>query len=168
MLTTSKNSEPAVAVDDYRHLFQNVPSPVTVVTAMEDGRSHATTVSSFASLSVEPELVMISLDRKSELLRIVERTGRLGINLLAEGQQATGLACASKNPDKLDGIDWQAVDDLPRLGGTAGWLDCEVVQVLEAGDHKILVSKPRRIESYDRPPMMYHRRTFKQVGAALV
>lgn len=167
MLTSTLNPEPAVAVDDYRHLFQNVPSPVTVVTAMEDGRPHATTVSSFASLSVEPELVMISLDRKSELLRIVERTGRLGINLLAEGQQGTGLACASKNPDKLDGIDWQAANELPRLAGTAGWLDCEIVQVIEAGDHKILISKPIRIESHDRPPVMYHRRTFKQVGTAL-
>lgn len=153
-----------VSPQSFRELFRNVPGPVAVVTAMEDGTAHATTVSSFSSLSLDPTYAQVTLDKSSRLLGVVERTGRLGINLLAENQHQIGSTCASKDADKLRDIPWNESAGLPEIADCAGWLACEAVQVIEAGDHKIIVAQPLQIRSSDSAPLIYHRAEFRRVG----
>lgn len=149
----------------FRELFRNVPGPVAVVTGSEDGVAHATTVSSFGSLSLAPTYAQVILDISSRLLGVVERTGRLGINLLAAHQKDIGTVCASKSDAKLNGIDWQPSDGLPRIVDAAAWLACDVEQVIEVGDHKIIVAEPRQIHTSQNDPLIYHRARFRLIGA---
>lgn len=160
MLTHSAEVTPEL----FRELFRNVPGPVTVVTGMEDGVPHATTVSSFSSLSLTPTYALVILDLSSRLLGVVERTGRLGINLLAEHQKEIGLTCASKASDKLRDVDWHESGGLPAISDTAGWLACEAAQIIEVGDHKIIVARPLQIRSSDHSPLVYHRAEFHAIG----
>jgi flavin reductase (DIM6/NTAB) family NADH-FMN oxidoreductase RutF len=162
-----------LAIDDapgnaaaFRELFRNVPSPVVVVTASENGIPHATTVSSFCSLSIDPLLALVVLDNNSAVLGIIERTRRVGINLLNERQHWIGAACATKTQDKFDAVEWRADDGLPRILDTAGWLSCDVAQITPAGDHKMVVASPRRIKAADVRPLVYHLRQFCYVGPA--
>lgn len=148
----------------FRELFRNVPGPVTVVTGMEAGIPHATTVSSFSSLSLAPTYALVILDVSSRLLGVVERTGRLGINLLAEHQKEIGLTCASKAADKLRDVDWHESVGLPEITDSAGWLACEATQVIEVGDHKIVVARPLQIRSSNHAPLVYHRGEFRVIG----
>ncbi|MGV9734053.1 flavin reductase family protein [Rhodococcus aetherivorans] len=161
MLTTSLDVSP----QSFRELFRNVPGPVAVVTGMEDGVPHATTVSSFSSLSLAPTYAQVILDVSSRLLGVVERTGRLGINLLAAQQKEIGTTCASKNADKLRDIAWRESAGLPEIADSAGWLACEVAQVIAVGDHKIIVAHPLQIRSSDSEPLIYHRAEFRLIGA---
>ncbi len=163
-VTTSLAGAPATA--DFKELFQNVPSAVTVVTAMEDRQPHATTVSSFCSLSAEPALVLVALALDSRLLPMIERTARFGINVLAADQEWIGLACASKRADKMGGIDWRDVEGLPKLVDTAGWLDCDLERTVWAGDHKIVIGAPRAIDVAPVVPLIYHRKAFCVATAA--
>lgn len=72
--------------DRFRKVMASVVTPVSVVTAMSggegDGLPHRTTVSAFASLSMNPPMVLVSLDRASDLLALVRQTGRFGVNVL--------------------------------------------------------------------------------------
>lgn len=157
---------PSGATRAFRDLFRNVPGPVVVVSASEGGAAHATTVSSFSSLSLVPSYALVSLDLSSRLLGVIERTGRLGINLLTDRQKDVGLRCASKDVDKLRDIDWHESLGLPRINGCAGWLACEAAQIIEVGDHKIVVARPLQIDSSpDDEPLLYHRADFRVVGA---
>ncbi|WP_114332289.1 flavin reductase family protein [Rhodococcus sp. Eu-32] len=149
---------------DYRALFRNVPGPVTVVTGVENGVAHATTVSSFSSLSLTPAYALVVLDLTSRMLGVIERTGRLGINLLADDQSDVGRQCSSKADDKMDTVDWTFTDELPQITDSAGWLACEAAQIIEVGDHKIVVAQPYRIQPSDRSPLLYHRAAFHLVG----
>jgi flavin reductase (DIM6/NTAB) family NADH-FMN oxidoreductase RutF len=98
------------------------------------------------------------------LLRVLERGTRFAVNLLASGQEAIGLACADKGSDKLAGISWHEVDGVPWIDGAAGWIYCEVMDLLPGGDHQIVVgSVTRCISTEDAPPLMYHRRSFFDV-----
>lgn len=160
----SHNGNGYVTREDLHETMSRVPQAVTVVTAMDHGRLHATTVSALSSLSAEPPLVMFALKQHSDLLRVLKRGTRFAVNLLASGQEAIGLACADQGTDKLAGISWHEVDGVPWIDGAAGWISCDVMDLLPGGDHQIVVgSVTRCISTEDEPPLMYHRRSFLDV-----
>ena len=73
--------------EHFREVMAGVATPVTVVTAMSDGPPHGTTVSAFASLSMNPPMVLVSLDRGSELLSLIQESRRFGVNVLGTPEE---------------------------------------------------------------------------------
>ncbi len=99
----------------------SVCTPVAVITAMDGERAHGTTVSAFASLSMSPPSLLVSLDQGSELLGILRRTGVFGVNVLGQDQSGLASGFARKGSGKFAGVDWSLTDGLPRLAGVPGW-----------------------------------------------
>jgi flavin reductase (DIM6/NTAB) family NADH-FMN oxidoreductase RutF len=96
--------------EEFRAVMAGVPTPVSVVTTLTDGRRpHGTTVSAFASLSMNPPMVLVSLDRGSDLLARLTIGTVFGVNVLGREQAALALDFARKGADKFTGVDW--VDD---------------------------------------------------------
>jgi flavin reductase (DIM6/NTAB) family NADH-FMN oxidoreductase RutF len=154
----------AVVVDAFRETLSSVPGPVTVVTTLAGGRPHGTTVSAFCSLSADPPLVLVSLDRSSGLLGLVRETGRFAVNLLAAGQEEIGLACARKGPEKFEAVAWRDECGLPRIEGAAGWLACDIRELLPGGDHVIVVGLVTACDTREADALVYHRRRFLHVA----
>lgn len=154
------------SVDDdlqtrFREVMAVVPTPVSVITSMADGLPHGTTVSAFASLSMTPPMVLVSLDRRSDLLAVVRETRRFGVNVLGVHQSQLALAFARKGgTGKFDGVDWEVEDDLPRLPGALGWLVCEVDTFVDGGDHVVALGTVRGAQTVDCQPLTYHGRVF--------
>jgi flavin reductase (DIM6/NTAB) family NADH-FMN oxidoreductase RutF len=146
--------------DAFREAMAEVCGPVTIVTTMEDGRPHGTTVSAFTSLSLDPPMVSVALDRRSDLLAMVRRTGRLAVNVLSADQELLARRFARKGADKFDGIAWTADDGLPRLPGAIAWLRCSVLPVIEGGDHVIALARVDQVITLPGQPLTYHRRRF--------
>ena len=154
-----------VSLEAFAETFSQVPAAVSVVsTYSKDGRPHGTTVSAFCSLSVDPPLVMVALDRSSDLLKELETSMRFGINVLAAGQEEIGLGCARKGEDKFKGVSWEDDDGLPRIDDTAAWLACDVQEFMPGGDHLIVVGLITQCEARDEAPLLYHRRAFSQLA----
>ncbi|ALL79859.1 flavin reductase (plasmid) [Pseudonocardia sp. EC080610-09] len=138
-----------------------VCAPVTVATVLtEAGRPHGTTVSSLASLSLDPPLVSIALDHGSALLGHLHAGAVLGVNVLADGQEGLALHFARRGADKFAGIDWSADDGAPRLPGTTAWLAGTVRQRVPAGDHDLLVVTVHTAATAEAAPLVHARRTF--------
>jgi flavin reductase (DIM6/NTAB) family NADH-FMN oxidoreductase RutF len=147
--------------DDLRETLSCIPTAVTIVTTIVQGKPHATTVSAFSSLSADPPLVMIALSRSSDLLGMLERGCRFGVNLLSAGQERVGRRCALKGQDKLASVPWYEVEGLPRIEDSAGWLTCEVWDLVPGGDHVIVVGLVTGCESAKQAsPLIYHRRRY--------
>ena len=146
--------------EEFRAVMAGVATPVSVVTTLSDGAPHGTTVSAFASLSLSPPMVLVSLDRSSELLARLTGGSVFGVNVLGSDQAGLALAFARKGSDKFTGVDW--VDDAgaPRLAGSPGWLSCTVAQLVQGGDHVIVLGEVRAADRRDAPPLTYHARTF--------
>ena len=154
-----------VARDEFKATLSSVPTGLTVVTTMNgDGRPHGTTVSAFSSLSLDPPLVLVALDRASDLLAQLRRTGRFGVNVLAEDQQDVGLACGRKGEDKMEGLDWRDEDGLPRIADTVAWIACDVEELLPGGDHEIVVGLVTDCDTSDAGALIFHRRGFHRVA----
>jgi flavin reductase (DIM6/NTAB) family NADH-FMN oxidoreductase RutF len=137
-----------------------VVTPVTVVTSIVDGRPHGTTVSAFCSLSLRPPMVAVALDHGSDLRRAIEPGTLVGINVLGSDHSALALKFARKGFDKFTGVEWHLDHGLPRIRGAPGWLVCEAAQVVEGGDHALVLCTVAHSERLDAPPLAYHNRIF--------
>jgi len=146
--------------EDFVAVMGSVCTPVAVVTAMAGARPHGTTVSAFASLSLDPPMLLVSLDRKSELLRHVRGARAFGVNVLGAGQSAVAAAFARKGDDKFEGVRWFLDTGVPRLPGCAGWLKCAVQRLVSGGDHVVVLGRVVAASHADVPPLTYHKRSF--------
>lgn len=143
----------------FRHLMAGVCAPVTVVTTSVDGYPHGATVSSFASLSLDPPLISVAFDRGSSVLARIQQAGRFGVNLLGHAQDDLAMTFARRG-DRFSQATWHLDEGLPRLAEAAGWIVCDLHQTVEAGDHLLLFGLVRGASRTDLPPLVYAHRTF--------
>lgn len=99
----------------------HVASAVSVITTTVDGVPKGTTVSAFCSLSLDLAMVLVSLDRNSELLEAIRQTGVFGVNVLHRTQADLGLRFAKKGGDKFEGASWELANGPLHLPGANGW-----------------------------------------------
>jgi flavin reductase (DIM6/NTAB) family NADH-FMN oxidoreductase RutF len=147
----------------FRDTLARVPTPVTVVTSHIDRKPHGTTVSAFSSLSLEPPMILVSLDQSSDLLKIIQESGRFGVNVLASGQQSLATTFARKGADKFADVAWYMDHGAPRLAGKGQWLVCRTEQLVTAGDHVIIIGLVVHADTHSFEPLLYRQRAFGTV-----
>ncbi|MEU3512786.1 flavin reductase family protein [Streptomyces longwoodensis] len=136
------------------------PAPVTVVTTTSPPGPVGSTVSAFMSVSLDPMLVVVALDRRSRVLPRIESNRTFGVNVLAAGQTDTALVFARSGADKFADADWEMDDGLPRLKGTACWLACDLESAVVAGDHTLLIGAVGNAACAPLAPLVYSHRLF--------
>jgi flavin reductase (DIM6/NTAB) family NADH-FMN oxidoreductase RutF len=150
--------------ETFVELMSGVCAPVTVVTAMTtDGQPQGSTVSSFASLSLDPPLVSLALDRQSQLLPHLQPGDRVGVNILGAHQQelASTFARSRQGPGlKFDSVTWVVRAGLPHLPDSAGWTAGRIQRHVDGGDHVLLVVLVEEAASTATAPLVYARRVF--------
>lgn len=132
-----------------RHALGHFPTGVTVVTTVgADGGPVGTTASAFSSLSLDPPLLLVCLDRASETLAALADHGAFAINVLAEGQEHLSGNFARRGADSS----WEGVSHRPgatgspRLDGVLAVLDCRLEHRLDGGDHEIVIGRLHELE----------------------
>lgn len=153
---------------EFREAMAHVSAPVTVVTTMIDGVPYGSTVSAFASLSVNPPMVLLALDNRGALIGHVRESGRIGVNVLSSAQTNLAVRFATRGlRDRFDGIDWTPENGLPRIVGAAAWLRCEQVTFEPGGDHTVLLGTVTAAESSNTDGLTYYQRRFGSATAAI-
>jgi flavin reductase (DIM6/NTAB) family NADH-FMN oxidoreductase RutF len=146
---------------------------VTIVTTLDGDRPQGITVNALASVSLEPPLVMIALDRRRFIIPALEACGRFAVGILAEDQQwlSDCFAGANVTPDRdaFCGAGWDPGETgMPLLRGAIASLECAVVNRVEAGDHILYMGRVDRVTLQDEaaPPLLYHRRRYLRIERA--
>jgi flavin reductase (DIM6/NTAB) family NADH-FMN oxidoreductase RutF len=121
---------------------------VSVVVAVSAGRKAGLTVSSLVSVSLEPQLVSISIGRDASIFEVLDEAGSWAVSILA-GDQAHLAQHFARSVPPL--VQWDGIpvrDDEPMLlAGAVGWILAETVQHIEVGDHVIFVGAVRSLET---------------------
>ena len=152
---------PLVPIDQFRSVMSQVASAVSVVTCALDGQPYGATVSAFASLSMEPPMMLVALNRHSGLLHIILQARRFRINVLSADQQEIATWFASnRSPDRFIGPRWRYDDGLPLILDAQAWITCALGEVLHGGDHVILLGYVKDAAAQPRPPLVRYARTF--------
>jgi flavin reductase (DIM6/NTAB) family NADH-FMN oxidoreductase RutF len=160
-MTSTIEEATLVLPDRFRDAMRQVAAPVCVVTTLTESGPHGTTVSAFTSLSMNPPMLMLSLDKSSRLLARVAVGARLGVNILAADQHELASRFARKRDDKFDGVEWTADSDAPRLAGCHAWVAIDTRQIIPGGDHMVILGEVVEAEACGgHLPLTYHDRTF--------
>ena len=162
-----------IGSDVFRRVMGHFVTGVTVVTALDGERPFGITVNALSSVSLDPPLVMVALDRRRFLTPIVRTAGRYAVNVLSEEQQALSdcFAGAPVSPGREDfcGAAWHpGATGLPLLDGAIATLECTVVQTFSAGDHDLFIGRVDALGNAARHPMplLYYRRRYLRIERA--
>lgn len=149
----------------YREAIGSFTTGVTVVTSVGEKGPSGLTASAICSLSMDPLLMLVCLDRGSRTLRAIERSGRLGVNVLGRGQEELARAFALKAPEheKFTGVGWTDRGGVPLLDGVVAWLAGDVRELLPGGDHLIAVTAVTDVEAPGGDPLVYFRGSFRSL-----
>ncbi len=159
--------------DSFRRVMGHFVTGVTVVSAFDGGQPFGITVNALSSVSLDPPLVMIALDRRRFLTPIVRAAGRYAVNILSEDQQALSdcFAGAPVQPgrDAFCGAAWHPGESgLPLIDGAIATLECTVVETFSAGDHDLFIGRADTLANeVDHPmPLLYYRRRYLRIERA--
>jgi flavin reductase (DIM6/NTAB) family NADH-FMN oxidoreductase RutF len=162
----------AVDTNQFRAVMGRFATGVTVVTTCKGTERHGITVNAFTSVSLDPPLVLICIDRTSHVHDILIESGVFAVNILAEEQQHLSDCFAGHSEyrfrDFCGATFHTATTGAPVLDGTLGYVDCRVVDVFPGGDHSIIVG---RVETLDTgasdDPLLYYRSRYVHPGEQL-
>ena len=134
--------------DEQRALFRRWPAGVSVVVAQTGGRKAGLTVSSLVSVSLDPQLVSISIGRDASIFEVLDEAGAWGASILAADQAQLAQHFSRSVPPLVqwDGIPARADEPL-LLEGAVGWILAETVERVDVGDHVIFVGAVRSLEA---------------------
>ena len=120
----------------FRQVMGQVPTTVTVITAMVDDAPIAMVIGSFVSVSLDPPLAGFFCTNGSYSWEQLKKADVLGVNVLGEHQIDVSNACMRDLEERFDGLDWEVVDGAPRIANTTAWMTLIEHQILPAGDHE--------------------------------
>ena len=156
----------SVDPDEFRRALCQFAAGVTVVTTRDGrGRSLGLTVTAFCSVSLEPPLVLVCVDHRSEAHVGFRHAGLFGVSILAEGQEQLSRRFAAGGPAKFAGLELAKGDSgVPLIPGALAHLECRVSATHQAGDHTIYVGEVIGVHVRPGRPLLYHDRGYRQLG----
>jgi flavin reductase (DIM6/NTAB) family NADH-FMN oxidoreductase RutF len=145
---------------------------VTVVSASHQGVQHGMTVNSFTSLSLEPPLVSISLEKITRTHGLVKEAGRFGVSILAAEQRELSDRFAgreSEQSDRFKGVEiFYLETGSPLLSQAIAFFDCKVATMHDAGTHTIFISEVLAAGSAagadGKQPLVYFNRAYRKLS----
>jgi flavin reductase (DIM6/NTAB) family NADH-FMN oxidoreductase RutF len=151
-------SKHEVSAADFRSACGLFASGVTVVTRrLPNDSPYGMTVSSFTSVSLDPPLVLVCIDRGAQFLRELSPHEPFAVNILSEQQQHMAARFASRDEeDRFSGIEWvPGWSGVPLVAGVVVTFACSLHQTVQSGDHFILIGEVRDIHRHKGSPLVW-------------
>jgi flavin reductase (DIM6/NTAB) family NADH-FMN oxidoreductase RutF len=156
-----------VDADAFRRTLGLFATGVTVVTTVVEGVPHGMTVNAFASVSLDPLLVLVSIEARAGLHGLLPRSGGYAVTILSAEQEAEARWFATRERpggvDQFEGIPWRPapVSGAPILARGLAYLDCRITEILPGGDHSIFLGEVLDLGKLEgEMPLLWYRGTY--------
>lgn len=163
-----------VPLADFRTAVGQFATGVTIVTTLDGANPQGITVNALTSVSLDPPMVVIALDRKRFINPAIDASRRYAVNILAEDQQwlSDCFAGATVTPNRAafcGAALRPGITGLPLIGGAIATLECAVDDRFEVGDHYLYVGRVEAcsIDEPAAPPLLYHRKHYLRIQRAI-
>jgi len=157
----------SVTADAFREALADWVSGVTIVTSRHDDRIHGMTVSAFSSVSLDPPLVLVCADQRSDTHAVIAESGCFAVNVLGQQHQELSTRFAVKKDEHLrfEGLAHAPLaTGAPVLDDALVALDCRVEAAHDAGDHVIYVGRVEGLRRRAGAPLLYHRGRYRALA----
>ena len=157
----------SVDAASFRRAMGQFATGVTVVTTRDAAaRPLGLTVSAFCAVSLDPPLVLVCIDHRSEANRGLRESGVFAVSVLEETQEAVSRRFAAPGSGKLEGFDFVKGDlGLPLVPGAVAHVECEVRSFHEEGDHAVWVGQVRAASTRPGQPLLHHAGAYRKLLA---
>src|SRR3954467_3525740 len=147
---------------DFRNALGTYGTGVTIITAMAaDGKPYGITCNSFASVSLNPPLVLWSLGFYSSSLIVFQNASHFAVHILGASQQALANKFAKSSEDKFAGVDWTpGLGNVPVLAESIANFQCRSVNRYYGGDHVIFLGAVEAYAYNAEDPLLFARGTY--------
>jgi flavin reductase (DIM6/NTAB) family NADH-FMN oxidoreductase RutF len=157
-----------IDADTFRAVLGRFACGITIVTARDDdGHDHGMTVSAFCSLSLDPALVLLCVDKTATMYDLLRTHPPFGVSILSSAQEAYSRRFADKNSERaerFDGIAYtRGLNGVVLLDAALAHLECRILKHHDEGDHMILIAEVDRAEPLDGRPLLYFRGGYAQL-----
>jgi 3-hydroxy-9,10-secoandrosta-1,3,5(10)-triene-9,17-dione monooxygenase reductase component len=135
---------------EFRTVLGHFPTGVTIITAVHDGEPVGFTIGSFTSVSLDPPLVGFLPMTDSDTWASIEQSGAFCVNVLSRDQSdlCWKFAKTGNDAERFDGVAWHtAPTGSPIIDRAVAWIDCEIEQVYEMGDHYFVLGRVGALEA---------------------
>jgi len=151
--------------DAFRAVMGRFATGVTVVTATDDaGSAYGMTVSAFASVSLQPPLVVMCIDHTASLHDTLANAPYFAVNILASTQEPIARRFAETGAQRFEGIGYRNGENgVPILNDVLAFVECKRVSSTEAGDHTVIIGETVAASMRDARPLLYYRGGFAQL-----
>lgn len=152
----------ASAIDEqlFRDAAGHFASGVAVITTISGGRLYGTTASAVTSLSMEPPMMLVCLNRSSATHDVIVEEGRFGISILSGDQLALARCFAGKGDDKFAGIDIGHIEGVPMISGSIATMLCQTETTAIGGTHTVFLARVSSVQMEAGHPLTYYRGGF--------
>jgi len=152
----------------FRHALGHFCTGVTVVAAVVDGEPIGFACQSFAALSLDPPLVLFCPGKTSRTWPLIEQAGSFCVNVLSHEQRDVSMVFGRSGEDKFAAVSWSpAPSGAPVLDGVLAWIDCAIEQVVDGGDHHIVIGRVTTLGSpVPGRPLLFYRGSYAATEAA--
>ncbi|MGV9867503.1 flavin reductase family protein [Rhodococcus koreensis] len=158
----------SIEPDALRSVLALFPSGVVVVTAETASGCVGLTVQSFMALSLEPSLVLLSIARTSTSWPAIKDSGNLAINVLGAPHADVATAFARSGGPKFDSCDWHPgpTTGSPVLTAATAWIEAEIWQLYDGGDHEIVAARvvDMGVTDGDPSPLLFFKSKFSRLA----
>ena len=149
----------------FRRVCSKYATGISILTVLDScGAPQGMTVNSFTSVSLSPPLILVCIDRQTSILRHFLMGTRFGINILQEDQKELSTWFSRSGHDRFSGIAWSAGETgAPLLQGMLATIECEVTQLIEAGDHVIVIGAALHATWREGQPLVYFNSSYQSL-----
>lgn len=149
----------------FRSVLGRFASGITVVTARDSyGEDHGMTVSAFCSVSLDPLLILICVERSAVLHGVLAEATQFAVNMLAADQESISRRFSEQIDDRFDGIGYtRGITKSAILEGILGYLECDIVARYPGGDHTIYLGQVIAASAQPGSPLLYYRGGYAQL-----
>ncbi len=156
----------AIDRNELRRVMGHFATGVTVITTRSaDGKPYGLTANAFTSVSLDPPLLLVCVDKKAESYPYFEQSKVFTVNILADDQESVSRRFAVSGGPKFEGISYRmGANGAPIIDGALAYIECTLHAAYAGGDHTIYLGEIQQAETIDRKPLLFFRGGYRALG----
>lgn len=155
--------QPGIDPREFRSTLGRFATGITVITTLQHGEVIGMTANAFISVSLEPPLILVSVDKKAHMHQALLQADRYGVSMLAENQQSLSNHFAGR-PDNHEDIRFEERLGMPLLADCIAYIVATIVEAHPAGDHTLFIGQVELLEHHPGNPLLYYGGQYRHLG----
>jgi flavin reductase (DIM6/NTAB) family NADH-FMN oxidoreductase RutF len=149
----------AIDKNELRRVMGHFATGVTIITTVsKSGQLFGLTANSVTSVSLEPPLLLISVDKKADSYPCFEQSKVFTVNILSDSQEALSRKFAVSGGNKFEGVAYHmGANGVPIILGAVSYIECRVYATYDGGDHTLHLGEIQQAETHAGKPLLFYR-----------